>query len=161
LRQRILRTVFGNGVVSVDDSRATGIRIDSDLEQIEQIPRPEPASAAQRADDPDMIRVVAYQVLLEACAVVGRLRQVSIPDGGRIILARGGRAVVDEVHRTVVRCDPRKDRSCGGRDIDDYSGRPCDSLIVRAGEGNSVPVGPGGVELAVSRVDRQGWKDVI
>jgi hypothetical protein len=108
-----------------------------------------------------MIWRVACQALTEACTVIRRLRQVSIPRGGRIVLACGSSAVVHDIHRAVVRRDPRKDRSIGGRKIDDYSRRPCDSLIARAREGDSVPIGPGGVELAIGRVDGEGRENVI
>src|SRR3989441_11373108 len=110
LRQRRPRAGLADGVIGVDHCRPSAARVDGDLEQIEQIARSPPATSALGADDADVIRHVAHEALLEAGAVVCRLRQEHVPDCRGVVFARRGGAVIDEVHNATPRGDPRKYR---------------------------------------------------
>lgn len=113
LPQRVASFVFGERIVSVDHSSAAIYRIDCNLEEIEQVPRPGRAAGAVCADHARMIRCVADYTLSEAGAVIRRLGQIDAPDRARIILAGSGRRIINDVHRACMCGNPRK--YCSGR----------------------------------------------
>src|SRR6266567_3455331 len=89
LRQRVAAAIFRECVVGVDDPRTAIARIDGYLKQIKKNTSARSAACAARANYSNVVWCVAGRALREAGAVIVCLRQISIPDRARIILARG------------------------------------------------------------------------
>ncbi len=160
LRQRVARARLGYCVVGVDDRRASVLQIDRNFKQIEQIARSGRTAGAVRTDHTGVIRRVAHFTLREAGAIVRRLGQIDVPNGTRIVFARGGRPVIDDFHRVVVRGDPGKERRASGREVHSCGERPSRALVAGRRERDVMCIRPNRVELAVRRIYRQRGENV-
>ncbi len=117
-------------------------------------------AGAVRTDHTGVIWRVAHLTLCEAGAIVRGPCQIRIPNGARIILARGGRPVIHDVHCAVVSRDPGKERRGGGRDVHCDGRRPSRPLIAGGGEEDVMCIRPDNIELAVRRIDCQRGENV-
>src|SRR5205085_5107150 len=87
-------------VIGVNDRRFAVLRIDRDLEQVEQIARARTAADPAGADDAKMIRGRVHLNLGEAGAV--EPGEVNVPGRARIQVRRRGRTIIDNIDRAVV-----------------------------------------------------------
>jgi hypothetical protein len=145
-------------VVDVNDRGFAILRVDRNLEQVEQITRPRATGSAVGADNAEMIGCGIYLSLCEAGAV--ELRGVNMPARARIEEIGCIRAIIDNVDSAIVGGNPREQRRSCGRPADCYGRRPGIALVSRTTKRNSSSVRPHRVEVSIDRVDGQRRKNV-
>ena len=117
-------------VIGVNDRGLAVLRVDRDLEQVEQVARARTAADPAGADNTHVVRRRVHLSLGEADAI--ELGEVNMPARARIQIRCRGLTIIDNIDNAVVGRDPREQRRARRRRADNYRGRPGIPLVARA-----------------------------